>query len=256
MVLEVDGTMISHSELNTETCLSVISPAYNEAENLPQLLKEIAEALAELTEPWEVIIVDDGSTDGTTNVLRKLMTEHPRLRVLSLRQHAGKIAALDAGFRNARGKFIAMIDADLQNDPADIPKMLDLLVSGKCDMVNGWRSERYDNWLRRVSSRVANGVRRWLTGEEIHDSACGLKLFRRECLAEIKLFAGMQRFLAELFRMHGYTVREIRVDHRPRTAGKAKYGVWNRLFVGLRDTFAIRWMQRRMLHYDFQEWER
>jgi glycosyltransferase involved in cell wall biosynthesis len=235
--------------------LSVVAPAHNEADNLPRLLEEIAAALAKLERSWEVIITDDASTDGTAALLKDLRKRYPQLRVLSMRQRSGQTAALDAGLRHARGTFVATLDADLQNDPADIPRMLDLLQSQQCDFVNGWRANRRDPWIRLVSTRVANRVRNWLTHEQIHDSACGLKVFRRECIDRLKLFNGMHRFLPTLVKMEGYRVIEVPVNHRPRTAGKAKYGVLNRVFKALRDAFAVRWMQQRTIRYECQEWE-
>ncbi len=229
--------MDPQNHLNRETYLSVVAPAHNEMDNLPRLLDEIAAALARLEHDWEVIITDDASIDGTADVLRNLCKEYPQLRVLSMRQRSGQTAALDAALRHARGTFIATLDADLQNDPADIPRML-------------------DPWIRLVSTRVANRVRNWLTHEQIHDSACGLKVFRRECIDRLKLFNGMHRFLPTLVKMEGYRVVEVPVNHRPRTAGKAKYGVLNRVFKALRDAFAVRWMQQRTVRYDCREWER
>lgn len=237
------------------TYLSVVVPAHNEADNLPRLLAETTSALATLGQKWEIVITDDGSTDDTVSVLGELRKRHPQLRVLSMQQRAGQTAALDAGLRRARGTFIATLDADLQNDPADIPRLLDVLLSQQCGFVNGWRANRRDPWIRLVSTRVANRVRNRLTREQIHDSACGLKVFRRECLDRLKLFNGMHRFLPTLVKMEGYRVVEVPVNHRPRTAGKAKYGVLNRAFKALRDAFAVRWMQQRMLRYECREWE-
>ena len=235
--------------------LSVVAPAHNEVENLPRLLEEIAAALAKLDRQWEVVITDDASTDGTAAVLRDLRRKYPQLRILTMRQRSGQTAALDAGLRRARGTFVATLDADLQNDPADIPRMLDLLQAQQCDFVNGWRANRQDPWIRLISTRVANRVRNWLTHEQIHDSACGLKVFRRECIDRLKLFNGMHRFLPTLVKMEGYRVIEVPVNHRPRTAGKAKYGVLNRVFKALRDAFAVRWMQQRTVRYECQELE-
>jgi dolichol-phosphate mannosyltransferase len=235
--------------------LSVVAPAHNEMDNLPRLVEEIAAALTKFEYRWEVIITDDASTDSTAAVLRDLRKKYPQLRVLSMRQRSGQTAALDAALRHAKGTFIATLDADLQNDPADIPRMLDLLQSQQCDFVNGWRANRRDPWIRLVSTRVANRVRNWLTHEQIHDSACGLKVFRRECIDRLKLFNGMHRFLPTLVKMEGYRVVEVPVNHRPRTAGKAKYGVLNRVFKALRDAFAVRWMQQRTTHGECQEWE-
>jgi glycosyltransferase involved in cell wall biosynthesis len=247
--------MSPQRQLDDEIYLSVVTPAHNEADNLPRLVEEIAAATATLGHNWEIIIVDDGSTDDTAAVLRDLRKAHPQLRVLSMQYRAGQTAALDAGLRHTRGTFIATLDADLQNDPADIPRMLDVLLKEQCGFVNGWRANRHDPWIRLVSTRVANRVRNWLTREQIHDSACGLKVFRRECIDRLKLFNGMHRFLPTLVKMEGYKVVEVPVNHRPRTAGKAKYGVLNRVFKALRDAFAVRWMQQRMLRYQCREWE-
>ncbi|MBM4028265.1 MAG: glycosyltransferase family 2 protein [Planctomycetes bacterium] len=245
------------SPSDREVYLSVVAPAHNEVENLPRLLEEVAAALARLEHDWEIIITDDASTDGTANVLRDLRKKYPQLRVLALRQRSGQTAAVEAGLRHARGTFIATLDADLQNDPADILRLLQMLESQPqgCGFVNGWRADRHDPWIRLVSTRIANGVRNWLTHEQIHDSGCGLRVFRRECIERIKLFNGMHRFLPTLVKMEGYRVMEVPVNHRPRTAGKAKYGVLNRVFKALRDAFAVRWMQQRMLRYECHEWE-
>jgi dolichol-phosphate mannosyltransferase len=238
-----------------EIYLSVVAPAHNEADNLPRLIEETTAALDSLGREWEMIIVNDASTDGTLALLRERMKTCTHLRVLSLQRRSGQTAAVDAGLRHARGSFLAMLDADLQNDPADIPRLLDVLRAQGCDFVNGWRANRRDPWIRLVSTRVANRVRNWLTHEQIHDSACGLKVFRRECLDRLKLFNGMHRFLPTLVKMEGYRVVEVPVNHRPRTAGKAKYGVLNRVFKALRDAFAVRWMQARTVRYECQELE-
>ena len=236
--------------------LSVVAPAYDEAENLPQLVAEISEALGEMDGTWEIVIANDDSSDGTPQVLRELMGEQPQLRVLSLRRRSGQTAALDAALRAARGRFIATLDSDLQNDPRDIPRLLELVASDRCDMVNGWRKDRKDPRLRLISTKLGNAVRNWLTHEKIRDSGCGLKVFRRECIERVKLFNGTHRFFATLVRMEGYRVMEVPVHHRPRVAGKAKYGFWNRLFKVLRDAVAVRWMRSRTVLYQAEEWHR
>jgi glycosyltransferase involved in cell wall biosynthesis len=236
--------------------LSVVAPAYNEAENLGPLVREITEAVAPLGKAYEIVLVDDGSTDGSAEILRALMREVPALRVLALERNSGQTAALDAGLRAARGTFVATLDADRQNDPAEIPRLLAMLEADECDMATGWRARRNDPWLRRVSTKIANGVRNRLTRERIHDSACGLKVLRRDCITGLKLFNGMHRFLPTLVKLEGWRVVEVPVNHRPRAAGTAKYGVWNRVFRALRDCLAVRWMQRRMIRYCVKEWER
>ncbi len=236
-----------------ELLLSIVSPAYNEQGNVKSLVIEIEKACNALNGKFEIVITNDCSTDNTLAELKEIQKSHKNLRIIDLAKRTGQTAALDAAIRHSHGKYIAMLDADLQNDPAEIPRMLELLIAGQCDMVNGWRKDRNDPWIRLISTRIANSVRNWLTHENIHDSACGLKVFRRECMDNIKLFTGMHRFLPTLVKMQGYTVREIPVNHRRRTAGLAKYGLWNRIFKAFRDCFAIRWMQSRNFTYDAHE---
>jgi len=251
------GVMNQRCGSQADGCtLSVVTPAFNEADNVVRLVEEIEAAVSPLGQPYEVIVVDDASTDQTSARLRDLMTSHPRLRVIRMRQRSGQSSALAAGLRHARGQYVATLDADLQNDPANIPAMLALITSGQCDMVNGWRAQRNDTWLRRVSSEVANGVRNAITREQVQDSACGLKVLRRECLADLVCFNGMHRFLPTLVRMQGFRVIEMPVLHRPRIAGKAKYGLFNRLIKPFMDTLAVRWMQNRMIRRECEELER
>ncbi len=241
---------------SVECHLSVVTPAYNEAENLPRLVQEIVAALSGLDRPYEIIVVDDASTDQTRSRLMELMKDHPCLRVVRMKQRSGQSSAMAAGFGYARGQYIATLDADGQNDPADIPKMLNLVSSGTCDMVTGWRMNRRDTWLRRASSWVANGVRNALTREQVRDSACGHKVFRRGCLEGMIYFDGMHRFMPTLVKMRGHRVVEMPVHHRERTAGSANYGLFNRLVKPLVDTLAVRWMQHRQIRSESEEWVR
>jgi dolichol-phosphate mannosyltransferase len=226
--------------------LSIVVPLYNEEESLPQLAREITAALAPTGRSWEVLYVDDGSTDGSLAALRALAAEDPRVRVLRHRRNAGQSAGLATGFRAARGDIVVTLDADLQNDPADIPRLLEALAGG-FDVVSGVRIDRRDDWLRRLSSRIANGVRNWATDEAITDVGCSLKAYRRSFLADLPMFTGMHRFLPTLVRWNGARVTELPVTHRPRLHGVAKYGVGNRLFRTLADLLAVRWMRRRWL---------
>lgn len=235
--------------------VSWIAPAYNERDNLRQLVDEIAAAAEAMDRPWELIVVDDASEDGSDALLRELRASCPALRVLRQVKRSGKPAALEAAFAASRGRYIVILDADLQNDPADVPAMVAKVASGECDFVNGWRRDRHDPWIRLVSTKIGNGVRNWLTRESIKDSACGLKVFTREVMLSLKMFEGLHRFMPTLAKMNGFTVQEVVVNHRPRVAGVAKYGVRNRLFNGLRDAFAVRWMQKRNLRYETKELE-
>ncbi len=233
--------------------LSVIIPAFDEEENVEPCYRELVGVLEGLGATFEVIIVDDGSRDGTPRVLGRLAREDPRLRVLRFRENAGQTAAMDAGFRVARGGIVITMDADLQNDPRDIPRLLEALPGH--DAVCGWRVDRRDPWTKRVASRIANGVRSRLTGDGVHDTGCTLKAFRREALQRLRLYRGMHRFLPALLQIEGCRVAEVPVAHRPRRAGASKYGNWGRLWAGLADLWAVRWMARRRLRYELEDGE-
>lgn len=233
--------------------LSVVFPVYNEEENIPLLLREIAAALQGRGWSYEIVAVDDGSADRSLEVLRASRNEHPTLRVLALEKNSGQTAALDAAWRAARGRMVVSLDADLQNDPADIPAMVRKLEETKSDMVIGVRVNRQDTWSRRMQSRIGNGVRNWITGDQITDTGCSLKLVKREAIDRVRLFTGMHRFLPTLVRYAGYKVVEMPVNHRARQFGVSKYGAMNRAFRGLADCFAVRWMGTRMLTYDVRE---
>ena len=233
--------------------LSVVFPVYNEEENIPILLREIAAALDGRGWTYEIVAVDDGSTDRSLEVLRASRAQHPTLRVLALQKNSGQTAALDAAWRGARGRLVVSLDADLQNDPADIPSMMRKLEETASDMVIGVRVNRQDTFARKVQSRIGNGVRNWITGDQITDTGCSLKLVKREAVERVRLFTGMHRFLPTLVRYAGYKVVEMPVNHRARQFGVSKYGAMNRAFRGLADCFAVRWMGKRMLKYDVRE---
>jgi glycosyltransferase involved in cell wall biosynthesis len=231
--------------------ISVVVPVFNERDNLATLAGEIRGALLPLGRPYEVVFVDDGSTDGSGLALAALRASDPAVRVVSFRRNAGQSAALDAGFRHARGAVVVTLDADLQNDPADIPRLLDALDG--YDAVAGVRVRRRDGLVRRVSSRVANYVRNRLSQETISDTGCSLKAFRRDALERIFPFDGMHRFLPTLLKMEGFRVRELPVGHRPRVHGDSKYGIGNRLIPSFVDLLAVRWMKRRRLRYEVKD---
>lgn len=236
--------------------LSIVAPAFNEAENLPQLIDESVKAGEAMGKGFEIIIANDDSDDDTPAVLEKLMNDVPQLRVLDMKKRSGQTAALEATLRSACGKYIATLDADLQNDPADIPLLVEILEADQADYVNGWRRNRQDKGWRRLVSKYGNGFRNYVTRETIRDSGCGLKVFRRECVEHIKLFNGGHRFFATLVRMGGYRVTEVQVNHRPRTAGVAKYGFFDRFFKVIRDAFAVRWMQDKTILWQAKERKR
>jgi dolichol-phosphate mannosyltransferase len=237
--------------------LSLVIPCYNEQENVPTLLSRVASSLAQIGRPFEVIIVDDGSTDDTPRLLEDGMRQHPWLRVVRMKRNGGQSAAFEAGFDAARGEVIATIDADLQNDPEEIPRLLPILegANGRpgVDMVTGWRKDRQDTPFRRWQSRQANRLRNWITQETVNDSASSLKLYRAHAVKGLKLFRGAHRYFPTLVKMRGYTVHEEPVKHSQRFAGTAKYGFRNRAFVGVMDLIGVRWLKSRQLRYEARE---
>ena len=233
--------------------LTVVIPVYNEADNIQSLVERLGAALAGWPGALEVILVDDGSTDRTLELLKQAQRSEPLLRVLPgiriahFGRHLGQTAAMAAGFRLARGRAVATLDGDLQNDPAEIPRLVRMLKDW--DAVCGIRVRRQDGFVKRVSSRIANGFRNWATGDDIIDTGCTLKAYRRECLEHLELYHGMHRFLPTLLRMRGYRVTQAPVCHYPRLRGKTKYGTWGRLVKGLGDLWAVRWMKKNRLEY-------
>jgi dolichol-phosphate mannosyltransferase len=222
--------------------LSIVIPVYNEAENIAPLMEKLASALEDWGDPAEIIFVDDGSTDHTLQRLREVQARDVRVRIGHFRQNLGQSAAMAAGFRLARGRAVVTLDGDLQNDPAEIGRLVGLLKDW--DVVCGVRVERRDNLVKRLSSRMANRFRNWATGDDIIDTGCTLKAFRRECLARLELYNGMHRFLPTLLKMQGYRVTQVPVSHHPRLRGKTKYGTFGRLLKTLPDVWAVRWMKK------------
>ena len=233
--------------------LSVVIPVRNEAENILPLLAEIHAALEGRVE-FEVVYVDDGSSDATPARLAEGQKLYPRLRVLAHAESCGQSAALVTGFRAARGEWIATLDGDGQNDPADIPKLIAArdAAGGRASstpvlqLVAGYRKKRQDTWLKRFSSRVANGVRSRLLGDATPDTGCGLKLVLRSAVLELPVFDHMHRFLPALIQRNGGATLSVEVNHRPRTRGTSNYGMFDRLWVGIVDLFGVMWLQRRV----------
>jgi dolichol-phosphate mannosyltransferase len=234
--------------------LSFVIPCHNEQDNLQPLVTAIREAVEPLNRSYEIVLTDDCSTDSTWTLIKELGAKDSRIRGLHFKRNAGQSAAMWAGMKAARGKFIVTLDADLQNDPRDLPLLLDALQNFDC--VCGSRVAargQGDNFVRIVSSRIANGVRNKLSGETISDAGCCFRAFKRECIENLRFFKGMHRFLPTLFKIEGFTVTEIPIRHNPRTAGQAHYGVWNRLFASFYDLLAVRWMKKRMFRYEISE---
>jgi dolichol-phosphate mannosyltransferase len=233
---------------NAEPALSVVVPVHNETGNIEALILEIEAALAGRID-FEMVYVDDGSGDGSAAELADLRAGHGRLRVLRHRSQSGQSAALRTGVAGARAAWIATLDGDGQNDPADIPALLDArdrCATAELWMVAGVRRKRRDSMVKRLSSRIANGIRRRVLRDAASDTGCGLKLFRRDAYLALPFFDHMHRFLPALIRRAGGAVLEVPVNHRPRAAGASHYGIWGRAWVGLVDMLGVAWLQRRM----------
>lgn len=214
--------------------LSVVVPAFNEAENLPELHREIVEACTQSGYTFEIIIVDDGSSDATPETVTSLSP----VTYIRLRRNFGQTSATDAGIKHSTGRYIVTIDGDRQNDPADIPALVEHLEKTQVDVVSGWRRKRKDRLGKRVASRAAAAVRRYLINDGIHDSGCSLKVYRAECFYGISLFGEMHRFIPAVLKIKGFKISELEVNHRPRVAGKTKY-TWKRGIKGLIDMISV-----------------
>lgn len=231
--------------------ISVVVPVYNEEENLPILVPKLMEVLNRLGSSYEMVFVDDGSSDGSRKILREMALRYPFLRMIGLRENRGLSTALIAGMRETRGEKIVTLDSDLQNDPEDIPKLLGYL--DRYDMATGWRLKREDPWLKRIASKIANAIRNRLSGEEIKDSACTLRAFKRECIRDLMAFNGMHRFFSTLAKIQGYRVVEVPVLHHPRKFGESKYNIRNRALRSFIDLLGVRWLKYRRIGYDIEE---
>lgn len=224
--------------------LSLVIPVYNEVENLSALLDEISAALDGESLEYEAIFIDDGSSDGSFELLEKLREENDHIAIIRFRRNYGQTAAFAAGFDHARGKYVVTMDADRQNDPADVPKLIARIEQGDCDVVNGWRENRQDPLLmRKVPSKIANGLIATTTGVHLHDRGCSLRLFRNEVVQELNLYGEMHRFIPELCSFNGFQLVEVPVNHRPRVAGESKYGI-SRTFRVIVDLFTILFLQK------------
>ena len=229
---------------------SVVIPLKNEDTNVLDLILELESVMNQLQQPWELICIDDGSTDNTRAMLLHLSKDHPFLRIIIFKQNYGQSSAFHAGFIAAQGKFVITLDGDLQNDPADIPKMISLMPN--CDLVCGIRNKRKDPLNKKIISKLANRIRQWICEDGVQDTGCSLKIYRKECLQQIKMYHGMHRFLPALFTIEGFKIQEISVNHRERKRGKSKYNFFNRSFNTIADLLAVRWMKKRHLNYEIE----
>jgi len=236
-----------------EPQISLVIPVYNEEENLPILFEEIKKALDASGKTWEAVFIDDGSADGSLAVLRELAAADPRARFAAFAENRGQSAAFKAGFAEAGGEVIVTLDADLQNDPADIPRMVEAYHAQGVDMVAGRRARRQDTLAKRVGSRVGNAVRNMFTHDGISDTGCSLKVMRAEMAKALPMFTGMHRFLPALMLMQGAAIIEMDVNHRPRAHGESNYNNWKRGVQGLYDCIAVQWMAKRHFKYRIKE---
>lgn len=228
--------------------ISFVVPCYNEEGNLPELFKAIRAIIEPLKIPYEILVTDDRSADKSWEILKEFAAADSRVRVFRLEVNRGESAAQWVAMKAAHGKYIVTLDADLQNDPKDLPKFLEALKGFDC--VCGSRvavRAQSDSFVKVASSRIANWVRNKLSGENISDAGCCYRAFKRECIDDLKYFRGMHRFMPTLIKMEGFTVTEIPISSNPRFAGVSNYGVWNRLFASFYDLLAVRWMKKRML---------
>jgi glycosyltransferase involved in cell wall biosynthesis len=229
---------------------SVVIPLKNEEGNLVELIEELEPVMNGLHQAWELICIDDGSTDQTKSILKRLSDEKDYLKPIYFKKNYGQSSAFEAVFRAARGKFIITLDGDRQNDPADIPKLIKEIEH--FDLVCGIRSKRKDSWSKRLISKGANFVRSRLCGDGMQDTGCSLKIYRTSCFQKIKMYNGMHRFLPALFKIEGFQITQIPVNHRERIKGISNYHFFNRSFNTIADLLAVCWMRKRHLHYQIE----
>lgn len=230
---------------------SVVVPLKNEEDNIIDLINEIEPVMDSLKLPWELICIDDGSTDRTLGILKEQLAKRSYLRLLVFKKNYGQSSAFDAGFKTAKGEYVITMDGDRQNDPADIPKLLEAIKD--CDMACGARVNRKDPFSKKITSFIANLIRRKICDDGISDTGCSLKVYRASALRKIKMYNGMHRFLPALFKIEGLRIKEVPVNHRERTKGTTKYTFFNRSFNTIADLAAVRWMKKRQLQYQINK---
>lgn len=230
--------------------ISIVIPVYNEEESLAPLVEGITPVMNNLGKPYEIIFIDDASMDKSLQVLKGLAAEFAQIRIIKFAKNSGQSAGFDAGFKLAQGESVVTLDADLQYDPGDIPGLLEKLKD--YDAVCGWRKNRRDPWLKLISTKVANSVRNKISGENIKDTGCSLKAFKKRALINLKMYEGMHRFLPTLLKMQGAKVCEVEVKHLPRKFGRSKYNIRKRIFRSFLDLLFVTWMKKRKLDYKME----
>ncbi|WP_319584515.1 glycosyltransferase family 2 protein [uncultured Pseudodesulfovibrio sp.] len=231
---------------------SVVLPVYNEQDNLQTLFAEIRAAADSTGRPWEAVFVDDCSTDRSLSIIRELAEAHPEVRYVAFAENRGQSAAFCAGFDAVESDIVVTMDADLQNDPSDIPDML-AAFGQDCEMVIGWRAKRKDTFIKRISSRIANKIRDSIVDDGVHDTGCSLKVMRTDLLRRIPRFKNMHRYFPILMKMEGARIHEVKVNHRERGAGVSKYGTLDRALAGIWDLIGVKWLITRYINYTVKE---
>jgi len=232
--------------------ISIVVPVFNEEDNIPILYKELRDALDGLDKEYEIIFIDDGSQDKSLDKLRRLKRPHPFIKIVSFEKNYGQSAALKIGFEKARGDIIITIDSDLQNSPYDIPKLLSYIEKGY-DVVSGWRRYRQDSLKKRAASTIANYIRNKIIKDNIKDTGCTLKVYRRDYIKRLKLYNGLHRFLPAILKMEGARIIEVEIAHRKRRFGKSKYGIRNRILKPFVDALAVLWMKKNTMNPEIKE---
>lgn len=236
-----------HSIMIPSPDISIVMPGYNEVENISAMLSQVSSVFDAYGKSYEIIYVDDGSQDGSQELLISLVDKFPMLHPFFHESNFGQSAAIHTGIVAARGRLIVTMDSDLQNDPNDFPAMIELLEKEQADAVCGIRQKRQDSKLKLLSSRIANKVRGWALADGITDAGCAMRVMRKSALEQLPAFKALHRFLPTILGIHGYKVIEMTIRHRARSAGVSKYGVGNRLWVGLFDIIGLRWYRKRFL---------
>ena len=231
---------------------SVVLPVFNEQDNLRTLFSEIRTAADSTGRPWEAVFVDDCSTDNSLSIIRELAEAHPEVRYVAFAGNRGQSAAFCAGFDAVQSDIVVTMDADLQNDPSDIPDML-AVFGDECEMVIGWRARRKDTFVKRITSRIANKIRDSIVDDGVHDTGCSLKVMRTDLLLKLPRFKNMHRYFPILMKMQGARIKEVKVNHRQRGAGVSKYGTLDRALAGIYDLIGVKWLITRHIGYTVKE---
>jgi len=238
--------------MSTKEKFSVVLPVFNEQDNLNTLFSETKKAADSTGRPWEALFIDDCSTDGSLDIIKKFAQTNPEVRYVAFAENRGQSAAFCAGFDAVDSDIVVTMDSDLQNDPADIPKMLNMF-GNECEMVIGWRAKRKDSFIKRISSKIANAIRDWFTDDGVHDTGCSLKVMRTDLLRTIPRFKNMHRYFPILMKMQGARIKEVKVNHRERFSGESKYGTIDRAVAGIYDLIGVQWLIKRHIDYTVKE---